>query len=128
MNRKAIILFFSFLLVFSGISLPSVPGIARASEIPVKGMVTLVDIGSDSCTPCKMMMPVLRELQEEYKGKAAIIVLDVGRDKDRSRPFGLRVVPTQIFFDKEGKEVGRHEGFMDRKGLMDTLEKLGVEK
>ncbi|MHC1726983.1 MAG: thioredoxin family protein [Syntrophobacteraceae bacterium] len=128
MTRRAIASFFFFVFVFSGISIPAAFGTAGVSEIPVKGMVTLVDIGSESCTPCKMMVPVLREMQEKYKGKAAIIVLDVGRDRDKSRPFSLRIVPTQIFFDKDGKEVSRHEGFMDQKGIMDALEKLGVEK
>ncbi|OQY59731.1 MAG: thiol reductase thioredoxin [Desulfobacteraceae bacterium 4572_88] len=98
-------------------------------EIPVKGMVTMLDIGAKKCIPCKMMAPILEELEKEYKGKAAIIFIDVWQRENApySKRFGIRSIPTQIFFDKDGKEVGRHVGFMPKKNIVAMLEKLGVK-
>jgi thioredoxin 1 len=96
-------------------------------EVPAKGMVTMVDIGAKKCIPCKMMAPIMEELEREYKGKAAIIFIDVWVDPPQARRFGTRSIPTQIFYNQDGKEVMRHEGFMDKKAIVAELEKLGVK-
>ena len=101
---------------------------ALASESPVKGMVTMLDIGADTCVPCKMMAPIMKELETEYAGKAAILFIDVWKNTQEAVQYEISVVPTQIFFDKNGKEVSRHEGFMDKKSIMAMLGQLGVEK
>ena len=101
---------------------------SSSAEVPVKGKVTMVDIGAKKCIPCKMMAPIMEELEKEYQdtGKAAIIFIDVWENRDQGQKFGIRAIPTQIFYDKEGKEVSRHEGFMDKKEIVSRLEKLGV--
>jgi thioredoxin 1 len=103
-------------------------GPADVPEVPVKGMVTMLDVGADRCIPCKMMAPILKELEEEYRGKATIIFIDVWKRPEQGPKFRIRAIPTQIFYDKDGKEVQRHEGFMDRKAIVEVLEKLGVKK
>jgi thioredoxin 1 len=95
-------------------------------EVPVKGMVTMVDLGANSCIPCKMMAPILEKLEKEYQGKAAIVFVDVWKDKEPARRFGIRAIPTQIFFDKDGNEVYRHEGFMSEKAIVTQLKNMGV--
>jgi len=95
-------------------------------EIPVKGMVTLVDVGANACIPCKMMAPILEKLEKVYQGKAAIVFVDVWKKPAGAEPFKIRVIPTQIFYDKKGKEVYRHEGFMSEKDIVAVLKKLGV--
>jgi thioredoxin 1 len=97
------------------------------SHVPVKGMVTLIDLGADQCVPCKMMAPILTKLQKDYKDKAAIIVIDVYRYNDQVQRFGIRAIPTQIFFDPNGKEVYRHTGFMSEKAIVEQLTKMGVK-
>ena len=98
-----------------------VPGV-----VPVKGMPTMVDLGANECIPCKMMMPVLEKVEKKYKGKAAIVFIDVWKDKEPAKRFGIRAIPTQIFFDKEGKEVFRHEGFMGESEIDRVFKKIGV--
>ena len=97
-----------------------------AGEIPVKGMPTMVDLGANECIPCKMMVPVMEKVEKRYRGKAAIIFIDVWKDKEPARRFGIRAIPTQIFFDKEGKEVFRHEGFMSEAEIDRVFKKMGV--
>jgi thioredoxin 1 len=95
---------------------------------PVKGMVTMVDLGATECIPCKMMAPILRDLAREYEGKAAVIFIDVWKNPAPAKQTRIRVIPTQIFYDKEGREVGRHEGFLDKKSIVAAFEKLGVKR
>lgn len=96
----------------------------QPQTIPVPGMVTVVDLGARSCIPCKMMAPILDELEKEYQGKAAVIFIDVWQDEDAGKRYGVRAIPTQIFFDRKGKEVSRHTGFMEKQAIIDRLEKM----
>jgi thioredoxin 1 len=96
--------------------------------VPTPGLVTMLDLGAHKCIPCKMMAPIIAELREEYKGRASIIFIDVWEHREQARRFGIRSIPTQIFYDRKGKEVGRHIGFLDKKSIVETLVKLGVPK
>ncbi len=119
-----------FVCVF--LSLGCVQAVTAGSEpppqAPTKGMVTMVDIGAKKCIPCKMMAPIIVELEKEYKGKASILFIDVWENPNEAPKYGIRSIPTQIFYDKEGKEVFRHTGFLDKKSIVTMLEKLGVAK
>ena len=97
-----------------------------AGAVPVKGMVTMVDLGANQCIPCKMMVPVMENVEKKYKGKAAIIFVDVWKDKTPAKRFGIRAIPTQIFFDKQGKEIYRHAGFMGEAESDRIFKKMGV--
>ncbi len=94
--------------------------------VPVKGMITMVDLGADACIPCKMMAPILTKMKKKYRGKAAIIFIDVWKHREQAKRFGVRAIPTQIFFDKEGKEIYRHVGFLSESAIVDQLRKMGV--
>jgi thioredoxin 1 len=98
------------------------------SYVPVKGMVTMIDLGADQCVPCKMMAPILEKLKKEYEGKAAIIFIDVWKNNGPARRYGIRAIPTQLFFDADGREVNRHVGFMSEKDIVGQLTKMGVNR
>jgi thioredoxin 1 len=95
-----------------------------APEIPTPNSVTMADLGSTSCVPCQLMEPILEELQTEYKGRASILFVDVAKDRATARKFGIRAIPTQIFFDASGKEVWRHAGFLEKKVIIEKLTAL----
>jgi thioredoxin 1 len=97
-------------------------------EVPTKGMVTMLDLGAHKCIPCKMMAPILEKLKRQYKGKASIIFIDVWQHPEQARTYGIRAIPTQIFFDKDGKELYRHVGFMSEKAITAQLKKMGVHQ
>ncbi len=122
----------SLILLLLGLVLIALPGfgaIANAEQVgPAKGMVTMIDLGADKCIPCRMMAPILKEVRQEYKGKAAIIFVDVWKNPEVGQQFGIRSIPTQIFYDKDGKEVTRHTGFLAKESIVAMLTKLGVEK
>ncbi len=93
----------------------------------VPGKVTLIDLGSHKCLPCRMMTPILNQLKREYENKAAIVFLDVWQDQEVAKVFGIRVIPTQVFFNEKGEEILRHEGFMDKQTIVDQLARMGVK-
>lgn len=97
------------------------------AAVPFPGKVTLLDLGAKKCLPCKMMEPILTELEKEYKDRAAIIFIDVWENPGASPKYGIQVIPTQIFYDAKGKEVLRHEGFMEKAAIIAELQKLGVK-
>jgi thioredoxin 1 len=99
---------------------------ADLPTLPTPGMVTMVDLGADKCIPCKMMAPILEELEKEYEGLATIAFIDVWKNPDQAKRFGIRSIPTQIFYDRDGKEVERHVGFLDKKSILKIFAKLGV--
>lgn len=94
--------------------------------VPVPGKVTMVDLGAHKCIPCKMMAPIIKELSDEYDGRAAIVFIDVWEHPNVPEQFGLRAIPTQIFYDADGNERFRHEGFMDKESIVEKLKELGV--
>jgi len=87
----------------------------------------LVDVGRGTCIPCKMMAPILEELKKEYSGIAVIEVVDLRYDRGAASQYRIRVIPTQIFFDRYGKEVWRHEGFMSKEAIIAKFREMGVE-
>ena len=118
---------FSFLSVFLFDRPVSIVQAAESQEIPARGMVTMVDLGADKCIPCKMMAPVMEKIEKKYQGKAVIHFFDVWKDRAPGERFGIRAIPTQIFFDKDAKEVYRHEGFMSEADITAQLAKMGVK-
>ncbi|MEW6220243.1 MAG: thioredoxin family protein [Thermodesulfobacteriota bacterium] len=105
-------------------------GMAAADEIvpglPVQGTVTMVDLGAKTCVPCKMMAPILEELKAEYQGRAAVVFIDVWDQANagKAKAFKVTTIPTQIFFDRHGKEAFRHVGFFDKASIAAKLEAL----
>ncbi len=122
--RRAGSLLAFLMLVFFG---PAQASAEDFRHVPVQGMVTLLDLGSDQCVPCKLMAPILKKVEQDYRDRAAVIVIDIHRYPEQARRFGIRVIPTQIFFDKNGKEVFRHMGFMSEKAIVEQLAKMGVK-
>lgn len=100
---------------------------AELKNIPVKGMVTMVDLGAASCIPCKMMAPILDKLEKRYQGKAAVVFIDLRYNREAVQRFEVQAIPTQIFFDKNGREISRHIGFMSEEAIVARLKSMGVQ-
>ncbi len=86
----------------------------------------LVYLGADRCIPCKMMAPILAELAREYEGQLEVEFIDVWKKPLRAKTYGIKVIPTQIFFDASGVERFRHEGFFGKEDILKKWEELGV--
>lgn len=94
-----------------------------------KPLVTFVELGSVSCIPCKLMKPVMAEIEKEYGNKIEVIFHDVNKERQWSSTYKIRVIPTQVFLDKNGREFYRHEGFFPKDDIMKFVDKkLGIKR
>lgn len=88
----------------------------------------LLDLGAKKCIPCKLMAPILEELTKEYAGKFDVEFIDVWEKENAKKgaEYGIKTIPTQIFFSAEGKELWRHEGYISKAGILEKWKELGV--
>ena len=103
------------------------PAAVAKPAIERTGVPKLIDLGSTECIPCKMMWPILEEMKKEFAGKFAGDFVDVNKKENLAlaQQYGVKLIPTQVFLDAEGKELWRHEGFISRYGILDKFRELG---
>lgn len=94
-----------------------------------KPLATFIEIGAAQCIPCKAMQPIMKEVAEKYKGQVKVVFYDVWtpQGKEDGMKYNIRVIPTQVFLDKDGKEYFRHEGYFPKEELVKVLKMQGVK-
>ncbi|UCD76887.1 MAG: thioredoxin family protein [Phycisphaerales bacterium] len=100
---------------------------AASAAIPAGSLPRLVDLGATTCIPCKKMAPILDQLAEDFAGQMEVVFIDVRKNRAAGVPYKIRVIPTQIFYDPEGKELFRHEGFFSREDILAKWAEFGFE-
>ena len=102
---------------------------AGAGESPIEGTGRphLVDLGADKCIPCQMMKPILDDLEKDFAGRMDVTFIDVWKNRDEARRFGIQMIPTQIFYDEKGEELYRRSGFIGREDILATWQRLGYD-
>jgi thioredoxin 1 len=98
------------------------------STVRTGPLVTFVELGSVKCIPCRRMQPVMRAIEEKYGVQVKVIFHDVWKDDQRiyAEQFGVKIIPTQVFLDKDGREFFRHEGFFPESEIDKLLQKRGL--
>lgn len=107
-----------------GISALHAADVAATSEGPLP---RLVDLGAAKCVPCKMMKPILDELSRDYADQFETVFIDVWARREEAKRYGIRMIPTQIFYDASGRERFRHEGFYAKADILKKWDELGVK-
>jgi len=90
------------------------------------GKPILVDFGANNCVPCRQMRPILKELGQEYAGKAEVLVIDVYKYQNLAKDYKVALIPTLVFFDAKGKEIFRQMGAMEKDKIAAKLKEIGV--
>lgn len=93
----------------------------------VSALPRLIDLGADKCIPCKMMKPILEELEKEYSDQFEVVFIDVWQNEAAGKAYRVNIIPTQIFIDASGKELFRHEGFFSKEDILAKWNELGIE-
>ena len=73
-----------------------------------------------------MMAPILEELKKEYAGRMEVEFIDVWKNPDAGKQYGVQIIPTQIFYAADGKELFRHVGFFGKEDILAKWKELGV--
>lgn len=99
-------------------------GMASGVE-PVGGNLPMVvDVGSQYCVPCRMMIPVLESISKRYEGRVVVRVIDIRKEPKAAEELDVHIIPTQIFFNRAGEEVRAHVGYMSEAEMISEIEKL----
>ena len=118
------------LLLVSLALITAMPALARKAPKPAPpaALPRLVDLGAHKCIPCKRMAPILEALKIDYAGTVNVQFIDVWKDPAAGTPYKIRLIPTQVFFDRTGRERFRHEGFFGREEIERIFrDSLGVK-
>ena len=102
------------------------------TKIPLDDVITnrkptLVDFAGTDCIPCKLMKPMLEELEKEYRGKVNVVVVEYYHNTKLADRYAVSAIPTQILFDVQGKELMRHKGFWSKEEMICEITKLGIQ-
>jgi thioredoxin 1 len=93
-------------------------------EIVIKSdKPVLVDFWAEWCGPCRIIAPIVKEIGEEYSGKVVIAKLDVDSNPGVSNKFGIRNIPTMLFF-KNGQIVDKQVGAVPKSTLVNKINAL----
>jgi len=96
---------------------------------PPKPQITFIELGSVNCIPCKKMHPIMKSVEKKYGSQVKVIFYDVWKEdqKQYSKKYGVKLIPTQIFLDAKGKEFFRHEGFYPEKEIDKLFQSKGIK-
>jgi thioredoxin 1 len=135
LNKINVKFYMAFLLILVAVLLWACgdPDVSPLASFPLEkalasGKPTLAEFGWRKCIPCKEMRPILEELDKQYRDKLNVVIVEIPYHEDLAEKYGVNVMPVQIFFDSEGKEVDRHAGFLPKSDIIAALQRMGIKK
>ena len=96
---------------------------ANFEELVNAGKPMVLDFWAEWCGPCRMVSPIIDELATEYEGKVTIGKMDVDNNNDVVAQFGIRNIPTVLFF-KGGKIVDKQVGAAQKSAFVAKIDAL----
>ena len=98
-------------------------GIDEVQETLRLGKPTVVEFGANACATCRDMKPVLEALRHEHGARISVLDIDIAKSRDYIARYRIQLMPTQVFFDAQGREIGRNMGKIS---AGEILAQLGV--
>ena len=117
----------AFLAVLYVVGIPKRIVERGSGPATAKAQVTFIELGSVNCIPCKAMQPVMRELERRFGDQIRVVFHDVWQDDRPAKTYNIRVIPTQVFLDEDGREFHRHEGFYPIEQIETLLRARGLK-
>lgn len=81
----------------------------------------LLDLWAAWCAPCRIMNPVIEEIEKEFAGKVEVVKINVDEQPQEAQKYGVMSIPTYII-EKDGQEVGRKIGVTAKADLLNLLQ------
>lgn len=100
---------------------PEPAAIEHSEATTASPLPRLIDFSADWCPPCQQQKPIIEQLTRELAGMVQIEVVDVDQNQPVAQQYGIQVIPTQVFLDAEGREVGRNSGLLPRDSVLARL-------
>ena len=115
-----------FLLLFAVSSFCFAEETAQDSTV-TKPKITFLELGSLTCIPCQQMGKVLESIREKYGDQIQVIFHDVKKKKEKIKKYKIKMIPTQVFLDENGREIHRHVGFYPEEKIDEFLKEQGLK-
>lgn len=93
------------------------------SEVLKNEKLVIIDFFAEWCGPCQMLSPILVEIEKEYSEKLEIYKVNVDENQECAMRYGITAMPTLLFF-KNGEEVERQVGYLEREELEKIVQEL----
>lgn len=87
----------------------------------------ILDIGTTTCAPCRVMLGVMDKLERRYPNTLEVQFINIKKDRGAGRRYGVRVIPLQIFYSPDGRELFRHKGVIRPGAVAEKFKKLGYD-
>lgn len=117
----AIMLLGSFAACEADTSAAASLGVMLVQNATASGLPTVAEFGAATCSSCKDMKIVLDRVAQRAQGKAHVLIIDISKDWEARNAYGIQYMPTQVFFDASGREIGRHIGKLTEAEVMTAL-------
>ncbi|MDD5478091.1 thioredoxin family protein [Rhodoferax sp.] len=85
------------------------------------GKPTIIEFGANNCVSCREMKPILHALLQDTR--IAVADVDILKERSYISKYQIRLMPTQVFYNARGEEIGRHMGKIS---AQDILAQLGL--
>jgi len=120
---------FAITMTLAGAARAELPSATDASvrQSLSSGKPTVIDLGARTCIPCRKMAPILESLAAQYRNRASVLFIDVHENPAAADKFRIQMIPTQLFFNGQGKEIKRHIGFMEQAEIVKGLKAAGLK-
>jgi len=127
-NRAiALLVGLAFLSAISacGTDAPVTPALSMGAKLiqnaTASGLPTIAEFGAETCASCLEMKKVLGSVARRTQGRAHVLVIDVRKDREAAQAFRIQLIPTQVFFASDGREIGRHMGKLSEAEVIASL-------
>jgi thioredoxin 1 len=105
----------------TGVATANATSSDAVTQVLAAGKPTIIEFGANSCVSCREMKPVLHALAQDTR--IAVADVDIIKERDYISRYQIRLMPTQVFYDTRGQEIGRHIGKISGEEI---LQRLGV--
>jgi thioredoxin 1 len=102
-------------------TIPPSPGVTLVANARASGIPTIAEFGAKTCVSCRDMEVILDNVARKSVGKSHVLLIDISQDNEAAQAFQIRFMPTQVFFDAQGRETGRHIGKLSETQVMEKL-------
>ncbi len=97
----------------------------KVQQLIAKGKPLMLEFGAESCYSCRVMGQLLYEIKQENP-ESNIYFIDIYKDMQYAKKYKIRMIPTQLFLDKNGKVLGKHIGIFKKEDLKSVLKEWGI--
>ena len=104
---------------------PALACVAPGCQPQTNALPKLVDLGTTTCAPCRVMLGVMADLRQRYPDAMKVEFVNVAEQPAEAERLAIRVIPTQIFFAPDGRELYRHVGVFRTEEVVTKWAELG---